>query len=364
VDHVPDRPTREDALTALAVLNELLAEFPFVGETPTKQSASRSVALSGLITPIVRAALSCAPMHGISATTAGTGKSHLVDTVSTLAIGFQCPVMAAGRNEEETEKRLGTVLLQGQPIVSIDNVNGELSGDFLCQAITQPTVNVRLLGKLTGRKIMNSVALFATGNNLQPTGDLVRRTLMCWMDRGEERPELHGFKADPVKAILADRGRYVGAVLTIVRAYVVAGYPSVCGPFAGFDDWNRFVRSPLVWLGCADPVDTVEQSRKGDTKLNDLRSFMAAMLNAFGVGVPKTASQIIAAQEGNKELREALGQIKPGKELNAKALGKWLSSNRNRIVNYRKIDCVENKRESHEWYICDARKTDCVDEED
>jgi putative DNA primase/helicase len=40
------------------------------------------------------------------------------------------PVMAAGRTEEETEKRLGAALLAGQPIINIDNVNGELGGDW------------------------------------------------------------------------------------------------------------------------------------------------------------------------------------------------------------------------------------------
>ena len=74
-------------------------------------------------------------MHVACAPAAGTGKSFLFDIAAAIAIGHPCPVMAAGRNEEETEKRLGAALMAGQPIISIDNVTGELGGDALCQVI-------------------------------------------------------------------------------------------------------------------------------------------------------------------------------------------------------------------------------------
>ena len=35
-------------------------------------------------------------------------------TQAAIALGQPCPVMAAGRSEEETEKRLGAALLAGQ----------------------------------------------------------------------------------------------------------------------------------------------------------------------------------------------------------------------------------------------------------
>src|SRR4029077_1079050 len=66
--NVPANPSRDDALMALAILEGLLDEFPFA------DAASRSVALSALITPVVRAAFPVAPMHVISAPEAGSGK--------------------------------------------------------------------------------------------------------------------------------------------------------------------------------------------------------------------------------------------------------------------------------------------------
>ena len=96
---IPDQPTRDDALRALALLEDLVCESPFEDE------ASKSVALSGLITPVVRGAMPVAPMHASSAPTAGTGKSFLWDLVAAISIGQRrIPVISAG-NEEETEKR-------------------------------------------------------------------------------------------------------------------------------------------------------------------------------------------------------------------------------------------------------------------
>jgi putative DNA primase/helicase len=70
---MPIAPTRAEAETALAALKGLLTGFPFVTEV------DRAVALSGLITPIVRGALTVAPLHAFRASTAGSGKSYLVD---------------------------------------------------------------------------------------------------------------------------------------------------------------------------------------------------------------------------------------------------------------------------------------------
>ena len=69
---IPDKPTREEALAALKLLEGLLAGFPFVDDV------SRACALSAMITPVVRGAFPVTPLHATTAPTAGTGKSFLV----------------------------------------------------------------------------------------------------------------------------------------------------------------------------------------------------------------------------------------------------------------------------------------------
>jgi hypothetical protein len=334
---IPEHPSREDALAALNLLRELLGEFPFV------RDADRSVALSALITPVVRGAMQVVPMHAVTAPEAGTGKSYVIDLSSVIATGEIAPVIAAGRTEEETEKRLSAELMTGQPIVSIDNLNGELSGDFICQAIERPLIKPRILGRSENKRIENTVTMFGNGNNLHLVGDLVRRVIICSLDANVERPELRKFSGDPVATVLADRGSYIAAVLTIARAYIAAGCPNPCPALASFEDWSRLVRSPLVWLGRADPVDTMETARADDPVRTNLRAVVTAWKMAIGenaVTAGELRDRACSGSDASLELNKALAAIAapPGRsEIDTKRLGKWLGRNKGRIVDGLKI---------------------------
>jgi putative DNA primase/helicase len=363
--HIPELLSRNDALRALEVLDRLLDEFPF------KDKASRSVALSSLITPVVRAAFLVAPMHIACAPTAGTGKSYLFDVAAAIVTGHPCPVMAAGRNEEETEKRLGAALLAGQPIISIDNVNGELGGDALCQIIERPLVEIRILGKSERVRVEARCTVFATGNNLILVADMTRRGLRCTLDANQERPELREFNRDPVGEVLADRGRYIAAALTLVRAYILAGRPRVAPRLPSFDGWSDTVRSPLIWLGRADPMETMESARKDDPTLQAMEAVFAALKEAIGTGQKATVAEIIQLTDKRAELfgaigipplkypslREVLQNIAGDRNgfIDARGMGKWLSRHKGRIA---KGVRLEGEADEHghavRWYLIDC----------
>lgn len=343
-------PTKEIAEKALGLLNDLLAEFPFVtasDDQPRHESISHAVALSALITPVVRGALSVAPLHAFRATTAGTGKSFLVDLASAISSGRPCPVAAAGADEAETEKRLAGLLLAGFPLATLDNVNGELGGDLLCQAIERPFIRLRPLGRSDIVEIESRATLFATGNGLRVRGDMVRRSLVSDLDAGMERPELREFKGDPVAVVMANRGRYVSACLAIVRAYIVAGRPDRKSPIASFTDWSDTVRSALCWLSCADPADSMEQAREDDPELAELREVTSLWRDTLGIGGGFTVKDLAdRADERTKtqmgeptepahpELRDCLLRIAGERgAISTKRLGYWLRSREGRIVN-------------------------------
>jgi len=340
---VPQNPNRNDAHATLALLDSLLDEFPFADQ------ASRSVALSALITPVVRGAFPVTPMHVISAPEAGSGKSYLLDVAAAVALGQPCPVMAAGRSEEETEKRLGAALLSGQPLISIDNLNGDLGGDALCQIIERPAVEIRILGKSELVRIEARSTLFATGNNIRLVGDMARRVLRCRLDSRMEEPERHRFRQKPVVAVLRDRGRYVAAALTLTRAYMAAGRPNRAAPLASFEAWSDLVRSALLWLGKADPVDTMKGARADDPSRQTMAALFSAWRNAIGIEEGRTSSEIIKLAytkssedrgDGSGEvswryadLRETLLVVASRNGIiDARELGKWLSRHRDRIA--------------------------------
>jgi hypothetical protein len=195
------------------------------------------------------------------------------------------PVIALGRTEEETEKRLGAAVAAGQSLVTIDNANGELSGDFLCQLIERPRPQVLILGRTQLIEVdARSTSLFANGNNLTFVGDIVRRAVRARLDPKMERPELREFNGDPFATVLTDRGAYIAAALTIVAAYVAAGRPYPAPRLASFEGWSDTVRSALIWLGEADAVGSMEASRTDDPSRSAQRDLMIAWANVFGTG--------------------------------------------------------------------------------
>jgi hypothetical protein len=158
---LPPAPTRAEALAALDRLDCVLGTLDIVDDV------SRSVALSALMTPILRGAMSAAPLHGITAPVAGSGKTKVVHIAAILATGHWAPMTALGQNEEETEKRIGAVMRAGDVICALDNATRPIGGEFLCQAITEPLVAPRILGSSSRSMIPNTIVFFATGNNVE-----------------------------------------------------------------------------------------------------------------------------------------------------------------------------------------------------
>ena len=239
---VPVAPTRDDANAALATLLRPLRDFPFVSDE------ARSVALSAMLTALVRLALRSAPLHGFDAPTAGTGKSLLAELVGLLATGVRPPAMSQGKREEEDEKRLSTVLFAGDPIIHIDNCERALVGDFLSSMLTQEVVQARILGYSERRVLPSTALVLASGNNLTCVGDVSRRAVFCRLDAEVERPDTREFDFDCHQEVRDQRPTLVVAGLTILRAFIHAGRPVTLQPMGSFDDW-AWVRGALVWFG-------------------------------------------------------------------------------------------------------------------
>jgi putative DNA primase/helicase len=356
---IPDNPSEADAAAALDLLDGLLSGFPFVDD------ASRSVALSGIITPVVRGAMPVAPLHANTAPVAGSGKSYLIDIASAVHTGERAPVIAAGRTEEETEKRLGAALLNGQPIISIDNVNGQLGGDALCQMIERPAVSLRPLGVSKLVKVESRATMFATGNNIQLVGDMTRRVILCSLDPNMERPELRTFCSNPFDTVLADRGRFVAAALTVGRAYIAAGCPGELPPLASFESWSRVVRSALVWLGRADPVDTMDRARADDPVMASLAAVLSTWHQAVGssartTGAIKEEAELVnpLGNPANGELRQALVEVADDRRgsIDARRLGHFVGRHQGRIVNGLKLVAAEDDSHAKQrrWRVVPA----------
>jgi putative DNA primase/helicase len=334
---IPRRPTGDDARTAVGLLGELLSGFPFVGD------ADKTIALSLIVSAVVRGALGMVPVHAFTAPTPGTGKSYIADVVAAIISGRWCPVITTGRTEEELEKRLGAMLLAGYPIISLDNISNGLSGDALCQIAERPTVRIRILGKSETPECEFRGIITANGNNLSIIGDMTRRTVLGNLDARVERPEDRTFDFDPVRRVLTDRGSYIASAMTIVLAYLEAGQPDKRPSLASYAAWSDMVRSALVWAGCGDPVETMKAIRDTDPVLATLGTVLECWRDMFG-DESKTAAEVAALYargfdpnaNGGEELtalRSALVPVAAVRNVvDAGKLGYWLRRSRGRPV--------------------------------
>ena len=344
---IPDKPTKDDAITELKFLKALLTGFDFVG------GVDWSVMEFAIITPVARGAFTVVPMHVLDAPVAGTGKSYGQDLVSMIATGQRMPVIAAGPNSEESEKRLGSALLAGQPLITIDNISGTLSGDALCQYIERPRPQVRVLGKSELITVeTRGTTLFANGNNLVIVGDLCRRVIRARLDPKMENPELREFKTDPLAMIAANRGAYIRAALVICRAYIAARRPDLARRLASFEEWSDTVRSALIWLGEADPVKSMTAAKAQDPERATFRDLLRVWADLIGTsmaakktlkavvamaldkttsGTGSYAEPILAHPDLNAALQAAVNgdRYRPLSALN---LGYWLRSRKDTIV--------------------------------
>ena len=351
---VPGLPTDSEIKAAFERILRLFETFNGDFATPS----DKGVALSMLMTSVARRALGFAPLHGFDAPVAGSGKSMLVEIASIVAAGHGAIVMAQGETREEFEKRLGTVLMRGDAIIAIDNCDLPLEGETLNQALTQPMLQVRILGKSEMPKVLTAAIIAATGNNLLTKGDVVRRSIICRLDPKCARPELRQFGFKPIAYAKENRAQLVVDILTLLKAWHNKGRPLRPAELQSFENWSNTVRGCIIWLGAeyphanlADPCFTMDRIRASDPVLTNLRVVLSAWRDQFG-DEPKTSAEVILAAEGTKlkprysddegprereplnpGLRSALLFVaNRGGKIDVRALGIWLGKSVDRRV--------------------------------
>jgi putative DNA primase/helicase len=323
---IPEKPTKEMAREALEQIKRPFEGYVFEG-------AGISVALSCVITALLRSALPAAPLHGFDAPLAGSGKTKLFDTASVIATGHRAAAHGGGDGrsaQEESEKKLAASLLAGDTMILLDNMETPLEGQLLNQMLTEQKVTLRPFGKLKNR-IATCVALVgATGNQLSVRGDMLRRCLIARLIIEHERPELREFGFDPVELAKNERTELAVAALTIVRAYQISKDRVRVTPLGSFEKWSRLVRQPLIWLDLPDPVDVMESTRAADPATAHRKALMAA----WPFAVETTVAKLIQRATDYPDLKAALAAVATGADgaLSPERLGWWLRRNKDRVV--------------------------------
>lgn len=359
-------PSREDALRALDRLMAPFAEFPF-----SNTDLDRAVVLAYLITLILRPLLPRAPLFAFSATAPGSGKGLLVEVCNLIVRGKDAAIMApaGGRDmDEETRKRITSILLQGGSSVLIDNWTSAVGGNALNTLFTSDEWSDRVLSKSQMTTLPTRVTWAVTGNNVTVRGDMTRRTVVVELDPGVERPELRSFQVDNLpRYVLEHRRELLSDLYTILRAYRLAGEPERAGALLGrFEDWSRMVAAVIRWLGLPDPIQSQERLREDDPETRTHGQLLLALDEVFGDSWFTVAELLNKLDvmplmladkdktQGVHALREALEAVADSNgsgNVNRRVLGWYLRNFAGRVCEDRMIEKDATRRDRARYRV-------------
>jgi hypothetical protein len=229
---LPERPTREQALKALADLRGTFQTFPFadavrrfdpilgvdVIDLAAPIGIDESGFLVGLLTAVCRQSLWLAPGFLLNApqiSGAGAGKGLLARAISAIAYGIRPRPFTPGNDRHEMDKRIVAEVMEGAPVLFMDNINGTLlRSNTLASLTTERPSGVRELGKSRMIKLEHASFIVLTGNGLVVSEDLARRFVFCELDPQCEDPEQRPFVPGFIEGIEQRRGELLTAALT------------------------------------------------------------------------------------------------------------------------------------------------------
>ncbi len=371
VPPIPAEPTAAEVAYSRDLILTLVRDFPFVTEH------DRAAYVGLLLTPLLRDI--CPPpykMFAISAHQAGSGKTLL----ATLARIIHGGVFRAEMPEDDAElrKQITTILnMTTGPVVHIDNVTGVVRSSTLAGLLTSAAWDDRKLGANELARCVNDRVWTFTGNNMALGGDLARRTIWVNIDPGMPAPHLRaGFRIMDIEShVQRQRGRYLAALLTLVRAWVADGRPGDRASSDGYAAWLQAVNGILGVAAIPGTCDAAE-ARPDDAGEDDADwgHFLAALERVFGertwgarevlakVDVAPTSSPfpgIVASTQPldlsdlPRELSEKLARLPhgTGPAMLARSLGKWLANRRGRWANDLTVREAGSDRTGKLWRI-------------
>jgi len=347
---IPEKPSRMQAETALALLEDLLAEFRFA------KDSDKAAALSAILAATIRPSLALAPMFHVRAHAVGSGKSYLCELITAFATPQRGTPTTFPADDEECRKLLLAELLRAPAVIEFDNLTSDLiAHKSLCTALTSELISGRILGVSKTAAVSTRALFLSSGNNVGPVQDMARRCITISLDPAVEIPAARTFnRPDLIHELIQERERYVSAVLTIIRAWIVAGKPPTsCKSLASYGEWSDLCRQPLLWLGCVDPTSSVFKALAEDPDRETLARLLEAWYTEFG----KTPTMIREAMNAINqlrecELREVLQDIASERgEINRRKLGWWFKRHAGRVVNGLRLVRCSGNSSAEKWRV-------------
>jgi hypothetical protein len=328
---VPIQPTDSDmAVAKELILGDLLGDFPFADQ------ASRAHAIAMLILPIVRHTIDGpTPLAVADAPAEGTGKSLLVEACLLATLGEIPEAMTADMKEEERDKTLLALLIEGQPVVFFDNANRKLDSGAFANTLTARYKRGRILGETRTAHARVNVCWILTGNNFTCSREIARRLYWIRLDAGVETPsERTGFRHEDLLGwVRLNPPRLLWALLVLVQHWRAGDALPGTNLLGKFELWARTVGGILAAAGIPGFLDNVAAFRRicADT-VGELAEFVKRWWASYGDS-PVIAGQLFDMARDSLE-SVLTAETEDGKR---KQLGRFLKKHRDRVVGTHRV---------------------------
>lgn len=351
VGQLPEKPSPDEVSGAVRLFtDDLLVDFPF------DAASDRAHALAAFLLPFVRRMIRGAtPIHLVEAPTPGTGKSVLGDLVGIVATGRGCESTTISRDEEETRKKITSLLVRGQAVLLLDNIREGIDSAQLAAALTTEQWSDRLLGQTRMLVLPNRATWIATANNPQLSLEIARRCIRIRLDPKTDRPWLRTtFKHSPIREwAQKNRERLVRALLVLVRAWLSAGLPRGHRALGSFESWAEVIGGILEHAGVSGFLeDTEKLYEAADREGNEWRAFINTWHARFG-SEPVGSQELVAIALDRELLTEVIGD----KSLLSKAsrLGRALFAMRDRQFGALRVEVASRAHNMTRWRLVAVR---------
>ena len=264
------------------ILHDLVVDFPF------KSEADRQNFFGLLLTPIVAPAIDGnRPMHLLNAPLERTGKSKLVNEVfGGVITGRDTPSMQITDREEEREKRILAMLLQGETLMHLDNLPAYIDSAALSSLLTTRFFIGRLLGFSRNVSLANNLTIAGTANNIQASGEIAKRIVPIMIEPTTADPESRtDFQHPDIRAYVRQQRHVVlECLLGLVENWLAAGKPKCANRLGGFESWSETIGGILGVNAMKKWRSNEKEWRKRvDTKGADMVAFVNAWHEEFAL---------------------------------------------------------------------------------
>jgi len=347
VEPVSETPSSEEVKKARdLLLTEIDGDFPFCDNTPDSR-ASKAHAVALKLEPFVRQMISGnTPIYLIQKPAPGTGASLFVNAFAEIAFGSAAIPQSEVGSADELRKNLTATLMSGTSLYWLDNVHQKIDNSSLALATTTEVWRDRVLGHSKTVIIPIRCSWIISGNNVELSEELTRRAVLIRFDANVERPtERKDFRhSELIEHIRENRGDYVWACLTLIRAWIAAGRPAGTTNIASYEKWAKVMGGILSVAGIPgfleNRADLKEVSTDSD---GPMRSFVQLWFDAFGesrvrLSGTKNSASITKNTPSLLELYEEhcfdldLGFNEKRRESWAQYLGTAINKYRNRVL--------------------------------